>query len=514
MKTLARYIALAALAAILGSCSFAVGALNHKKSRVVASAIWRGSSAASATRTVRSAIAARTLSPLVAKRRALPTRPASAVVRSSRSVAPGASKDLSASTDIDFITYEIANLDPNSGESAIQDYLDPNYPYIDIFLTPGQNYRITVDVTLLPTSPAATAGALVGIGAYGDSADIAVPADGSDVWVDLTIHAMGILIKNQVSGTAVTFVNPTTGALGAGSVSPSVTTKAQDRFFYTSDSLLYYFNYTLNSVYEWTDISTTLVTASAPSFGGSIAAGGPGIQIYAICPDPAYAGWFYVVGQNQSSGLWELDVVNYDPFGVVGPTAAAWNPVPGAITTDLGLGRLSPTVIVTGVTADPYGFAYVTFYNTVASGPPVSGMVEYDSYYGGLPIAQYIPDTTLGWTSANSIFTDVIYGGSNLYLLGSPNTTTAGLPNNTGTADVFIFDTYFNQLSTNPSPVAQSYNGSVPSPTGGGSLIKPNKFVGMIQGGTFFVSQTDFVTGGAESLSAVSLDLSSMRSAP
>ena len=74
MKILARYLALAAIAVILGSCSFAVGALNHKKSRVVASAIWHGKRAttATATRTVRSATAARTMSPLVAKRRSLP----------------------------------------------------------------------------------------------------------------------------------------------------------------------------------------------------------------------------------------------------------------------------------------------------------------------------------------------------------------------------------------------------------------------------------------------------------
>ncbi|MFI5369655.1 MAG: hypothetical protein ACHQ1F_11670, partial [Spirochaetia bacterium] len=68
-------------------------------------------------------------------------------------------------------------------------------------------------------------------------------------------------------------------------------------------------------------------------------------------------------------------------------------------------------------------------------------------------------------------------------------------------------------LSTNPSPVAQSYSGTV-NLTGGGSLILPNKFTGTTQGGAFFVSQTNFAAAGPEFLSAVSLDLSSMKSVP
>jgi hypothetical protein len=144
MKTLARYIAVAAIAAILGGCFFATGALNHQRSRVVASAIWRGRSAAPAAqtaRTARSLGAARSLTPLVGKSHILPPRPASAVVGSPRSAAHGASRDLSASTDIDYITYKIVNLDPNSVEAAIEDYVDPSWPYIDIYLTPGQKYR-------------------------------------------------------------------------------------------------------------------------------------------------------------------------------------------------------------------------------------------------------------------------------------------------------------------------------------------------------------------------------------
>jgi hypothetical protein len=510
MKILAKYLALAAIAVVLGSCSFAIGALNHHKSRVVASAIWRGRSTAPATRTVRSASATGSLYPLVAKGRVLPTRPASAALRTSRSVAPGPAKDISASTDIDYITYTIVNLDPNSGEAAIQDYLDPYYPYIDIFLTPGQNYRITVDVTLLPTSPAATAGAAVGIGAYGDSADIAVPADGSDVWVDLSIHPMGILIMNQVTaGTTITYVK--TGVTTTGSVSATVSPSPQDKFFYTSDSRLYYFNFALNSVYEWTDVTTSLSITTA-AFGGVVNSG-PGINIYAICPDPAYAGWFYVVGKNVASGLWELYVLYFDPS--VGPTTT-WYLV-GDITTDLEFGRAGATISVTGVAADPYGYAYVTFYNTPAAGGTlVSGMTQYDSYAASNPlIAQYIPDTTAAWTSSDSIFTDVTYAGSNLYVLASPNTATVGPggDQNKGTAGVFIFDTYLSQISANPSAVAQSFSGTV-NLANGGSLVLPNKFVGMIQGSTFFISQTDFAATGAEFLSAVSLDWSSVRSVP
>ena len=92
MKTITRFLALAALAVILGSCSFAIGALNHKKSRVVASAIWHGRSTAHGpcARSAPPAPPGRCL-PLVAKRRVLPPRPASAVVRSSRSLGATAS---------------------------------------------------------------------------------------------------------------------------------------------------------------------------------------------------------------------------------------------------------------------------------------------------------------------------------------------------------------------------------------------------------------------------------------
>jgi hypothetical protein len=512
MKTLIRCLALAALAAILGSCSFAVGALNHKKGRVVASALWHGRSAARTSptaRAVRPASAARTLSPLVAKRHALPPRPASAFVRPSRSVASGRSKDISASTDIDYITYSIVNLDPSSGEAAIQDYLDPNYPYIDIFLTPGQNYRITVDVTLLQSSPLVAAGAAVGIGAYGDSADVAVPADGSDVWVDLSIHAMGIMIKNQVTGGNTIHYVTSTGGLATGSVSPVVTANPQDKFFYTSDSLLYYFNFNApggGAVYQWTDVATPLSTATA-AFDGTTGPNGP-IQIYAICPDPSYAGWFYVVGYNSITPAWELDEAYYDP--TVGPASLTWYAV-GDITAPLQFGGASlATVFVTGVTVDVYAYAYVTFYNTAPGGTRVSGIVEYD-YYAS-PYSQYIPDTTLAWTSTDSIFTDVMYGASNVYVLASPNTL-AGIGQNTGAADIFLFDTYLTQISTNPSPVAHSFNGTV-SLTSGGSLVLPNKFIGTIQGGKFFLSQTNFAAVGAEYLSAVSLDLSSMTSVP
>ena len=517
MKILAKYLALGAIAVILGSCSFAVGALNHKKARVVASAIWRGKSSAPVTRAARTAYTARTLSPFVAKRRVLPTRPAKVFVGSSRSVAPASSKDLSASTDIDSISYTIVNLNPGSGEAAIKDSLDPNYPYIDIYLTPGQNYRITVDVALQPGSAAATAGAAVGLGSsYGDSADIAVPADGSDVWVDLLIHPVGaIVIKNQVTGGGATmnYVDPSTGIVGTRAISAGVTTvDPHDKFLYTSDTLLYYFNYANQIVYQWPDISNAATNAVIDGVTGGSQAGSIGapITIYAICPDPVYAGWFYVVGFDTGDSTWDVYWVNYDPAGNFGPTTQQWYFTNDA-TADIDL--LSSTVSVTGVAADPYGFAYVTFYDAAVGSAPVSGLVEYDTYGGGAAIASFIPDTTAGWTSANSIFTDAMYGGSNVYVLASPNTL-AGVGQNVGTADVFIWDIYFDQLSTNPSPVAGSFT-SAPTLTAG-SLSLPNRFSGLIQNGTLFVCQTNFAVTGpqTEVLSGVALDLSSVKSVP
>jgi hypothetical protein len=498
MKKLTRYLALAAIAVTLGSCSFAIGALNHKKARVVASAIWHGKG--TATRTARSRSAVASAFPLVRKTRALPPRPASAVVRSSRSAAPGAARDISASTDIDFISYTITNLDLGSGEAPIQDFIDPNYPYIDVFLTPGQNYRISVDVTLLASSPALLAGQAVGITSYGDAAIVAVPADGSDVYVDMTIHAQGIVIENQVFGSAITYKNPS----GLKATSAGVTREPQDKFFYTSDSLLYYFNYTLNSVSQWSDIGSNLALDTT-NFGGTNAP--PGFQIYAVCPDPANgAGFFYAVGFDGVA--WQLYSVNYDPAGGVQP--AFWSLV-ADITLDVEFQGAQPTASVTGVAADLYADVYVTYYNEISpgAGHPMSGVLEY--YFGSL-YAQYSPDTSGGWSSTNSIFTDVLFNGATLYALASPNTNVVGLgpDHNKGTADVYMFDYYMNQLSANPTAISQPFTALT-----GNSLSLPNKFVGMPQGGSFFISQTDFaVQGPGEALSVVSLDLSSVSSVP
>ena len=216
------------------------------------------------------------------------------------------------------MTYKIVNLDPGSGEADIQDYLDPNYPYIDIFLTPGQNYRITVDVTLLQGSPAATAGTNVGLGSsYGDSANIAVPADGSDVWVDLFVHPVGgIVIMNLLTGlSTMNYVDPATNLSGTHGISAAVTAvDPSDKFFYTSDTLLYYFNFANNTVYNWPSITSTTTTAVIDGITGGTQVGSTGpITINAVCADPVYAGWFYVVGFDTGSNSWGVYWVNYDP---------------------------------------------------------------------------------------------------------------------------------------------------------------------------------------------------------
>ncbi|HET6452296.1 MAG TPA: hypothetical protein VFI08_13340, partial [Spirochaetia bacterium] len=66
--------------------------------------------------------------------------------------------------------------------------------------------------------------------------------------------------------------------------------------------------------------------------------------------------------------------------------------------------------------------------------------------------------------------------------------------------------------SNNPSSVARTY-GSPPA-AAGGSLTLPNKFTGGVESGRFFISQTDFASGGSEALSSVSLDLSAVSSVP
>ena len=64
-------------------------------------------------------------------------RPSKAKLAAGKPKFGAASRDLSASTDIDYITYEVDNLDPNSGEDSYWDYVDPYDPYLDLFYDPG-----------------------------------------------------------------------------------------------------------------------------------------------------------------------------------------------------------------------------------------------------------------------------------------------------------------------------------------------------------------------------------------
>ena len=69
---------------------------------------------------------------------------------------------------------------------------------------------------------------------------------------------------------------------------------APDKVFYTSDSLLYYFNKAANAVYQWTDITKPLDTTT-PIFDGTGTLGG--LTIYSVSADPVWPGLFWAVGK-------------------------------------------------------------------------------------------------------------------------------------------------------------------------------------------------------------------------
>jgi hypothetical protein len=431
-------------------------------------------------------------------------RPAKAKLAAGRPKFSGA-RDLSASTDIDYITYQVDNLDPNSGEDSYWDYVDPYDPYLDLFMTPGQSYRITIEVTLLSDSPIWIAGQTVGIYDYGDSAEVQVPDDGSDVWVDMMVHPMGDAFQSQVtSGTQIGVWDAMTGTLSkTQALSSALTPSPADKVFYTSDSLLYYFNEATNAVYQWPDITKPIDTSSTPYFSGTALQ----LTMYALCADPVWPGVFWAVGQNTTDQSWEYDMIDTTSQSAYYTT----------ITDDLvqNISGSDVVVVPTGIAADYYGDAYISFYNTGlgGTGHPISGVIEYD--YEGTAYAWDIPDTTSAWTSADSIVTDLVFSGGSLYVLASPNTSAGAVSDhNKGRADIKVYDSYMDSLVSNPTAIAQTFSGSGSISTTGSALSLPNKFAGLVESGYLLISQSDFVTGGTEDLSAVSLDLTSVYSLP
>jgi hypothetical protein len=434
-------------------------------------------------------------------------------------------RDLSADTDIASMSYTLTNLDPNSGEAAVTDAIDPWWPYIDLFLTPGQKYRIIVTVNLTASAP----GVAVGITQFGDQADFVVD-DYYDTYVDLYVHPVGTPVFSPIvnpSTGAVSAFNSSTGApvtgIGAATPVPGAVTTS-DKFFYSTDAKLYYFNKAQASgygaVYQWADVTQALSTASPIIDGSNVfldgAAATP-ITIEAISSDPSYAGWFWVIGFDGtnywiytvdtnygSAEWWSYDV--YDPYYVQ-----------AYMLTGVSAG--TPTVVPTGITADIYGDVFISYYvHGITSDPIDSGILEYYNGYYSTSLRNGTGDGTVTWASNNSVYTDVSFEGGRLFALGSPLTAPAwsgASPANTGTADVFVYDYYLNQLEYSPSPVANAFSGSLAG-LASSSLSRPNRFAGPSENGFLYISQTDFAATpsvATQVLSKVGTDLSSV-SAP
>ena len=98
----------------------------------------------------------------------------------------------------------------------------------------------------------------MGIYDYGDSAEVQVPDDGSDVWVDMMVHPMGDAFYCQLTngGKDIGIWDSSSGTVTSQEVSATALTPSPfDKVFYSSDSNLYYFNQTANNLYQWGDIN-------------------------------------------------------------------------------------------------------------------------------------------------------------------------------------------------------------------------------------------------------------------
>lgn len=423
---------------------------------------------------------------------AKPVKPAHSTSRSvlpRTAMAVPRARNLSASTDISSMSYTVTDTG-SAGEAPITASIDPSYPFIDLFLTPGESYRIVVDVAITATAP----GTNVGVTRYGDQADFTVDPN-YDTYVNLTVHPSKMVVFDPASILSasgnVAYYDPgvpTTGTkafLGTGK-----TMSAADKFFYSPDAKLYYFNKSDNAIYLWPNIASGM-SASNKVLGSSNLAGSDTVQIFAACSDPTLPSTLWVVGQDTTAGTWNYYEVDVSATPNVLFTSSD-------ITADLADGLTTPTIVPTGIAVDStYSDVDITFYSTNV-GVAQSGLLSYysNSLYTTYPLLQ----TDRAFTdSSSSIYTDVSWDQGKLWVLASPNTSTA-TPGNTGRADILTFDDFINPLTTFPTALHQDYslngklgNGGTPANT----LYLPNRFAGSAQGSFLYFSQWNYSTTNA-----------------
>ncbi len=401
------------------------------------------------------------------------------------------------------MTYAVTDMGPSGSGPAGGGTIDPNNPFVDLYLTPNENYRIVVSLGINATAP----GYFAGVTAYGDQADFLVdPA--YDTYVDLTVHPNQAVVfdpASVVSGSSSTVQmhNPTaTPSLFAS----ALTVQPADRFFYGADARLYYFNKFSNSVYHWTNINSPMSGTDAVITGAIVAGltGRSAPAISAACADPTTADTIWLVGsENSGANWWYYQITNASSTPALADSYE--------FTSDITSSGLLPNVVVTGVAVDStYSDVYVTYYSSDGSSTVHTGVLQ---YYGDSLEYYSIQNTVTTSDPTASIFTDVVWDQGKAWVLLSPYTSwaSASITHNTGTAEVQTYDDFLNPIQTYPASAPYSHTG--PSAlailtTGATQLILPNRIAGPVQGSTLWISQADFAatTISSEKTSSMNLD--------
>ena len=411
-------------------------------------------------------------------------------------------RTLDASTDINSMTYTLTNTTTGVADPAVT--MDLSNLTIDLTLTPGDAYRISVDVDIKATAP----GTNVGVTRYGDQADFTVDPY-YDTYVDLTVHpTVATVFDPMTVGTTVSVLDPTAKTRSTKTIfgtAPGVSTA--DKFFYSSDAKLFYFNKTKNAVYQWKDISAKIGSSDLVFDGakvGTLASTGA-LDLFAACADPATADTLWVVGRDPATTPATWYYVGISNATTASPTLFDMADITNEITNT----GAATTTVATGIAVDStWTDVYISFYNN--DGTTVqSGILQYynDQYQDATPVVSNYPTDT-----PVEIFTDVVWEKGKLWALTSPVTTLAPLTSKTGTADLLTFDDYMGSLPFTDTTGAtldfhKTYTTSIPAlSTSTAQLVLPNRFTGPIQGTSLYLSQTDFAAGTSGILSAVNIE--------
>jgi hypothetical protein len=417
---------------------------------------------------------------------------------------------LDAATDITSLTYTLKNLDTGVTEPAVT--MNLSNLTIDLTLNPGSSYRITVDVAITASAP----GTNVGVSRYGDQADFTVDPY-YDTYVDLFVHPTVAAVFDPVTATTtVSALNPTTKSRASKPIfGTALTAGPLDKFFYSPDAKLFYFNRAKNAVFQWKDITKAIASGDKVLDGAQVGtlAGTGALDLYAACADPATADTLWVVGKDPATTPATWYYVGISAATTGSPTLYDT----ADITNEITNAGSATTTVATGIAVDStWSDVYISFYNSDGASTVQSGVLQYysDSYQSYSVVNTYDKATS---TPAN-IYTDVSWDKGKLWALTGPVKTLGGAMPHAGTANLVALDEYMNLLDITDSTgtvldFSKAYSASVPAlSTSTAQLVLPNRFAGPIQGTVLYLSQTDFAAGGTGILSAVDLEAGTVAS--